>query len=52
MQKGFLSFLIKAFANFENLIRFHWKAFIVYKNGEHLKFENADRNILSKTYSF
>ena len=28
------AFLIKAF---ENLIRFHWQAFIVYKNGENLK---------------
>ena len=33
----FFSFLIKAFANFENLIRFHWEAFIVYKNEENLK---------------
>ena len=31
------SFLIKAFVNFEKLIRFHWQAFIVYKNGENLK---------------
>ena len=30
-------FLIKAFANFEKLIRFHWQAFIAYKNGENLK---------------
>ena len=36
-QKCFFSFLIKAFANFEKLIRFHWQAFIVYKNGENLK---------------
>ena len=35
--KCFFSFLIKAFANFEKLIRFHWQAFIVYKNGENLK---------------
>ena len=33
----FFSFLIKAFASFEKLIRFHWQAFIVYKNGENLK---------------
>ena len=33
----FFSFLIKAFANFEKLIIFHWQAFIVYKNGENLK---------------
>ena len=33
----FFSFLIKVFANFEQLIRFHWQAFIVYKNGENLK---------------
>ena len=37
LHKCFLSFLIKAFANFEKLIRFHWQAFIVYKNGENLK---------------
>ena len=35
--KVFFSFLIKAFANFEKLIRFHWQAFIVYKNRENLK---------------
>ena len=29
--------LIKAFANFEKLIRFHWQAFTVYINGENLK---------------
>ena len=34
---GFFSFLIKPFPNFEKLIRFHWQAFIVYKNGENLK---------------
>ena len=34
---GFFSFLIKPFLNFEKLIRFHWQAFIVYKNGENLK---------------
>ena len=33
----FSSFLIKAFANFVKLIRFHWQAFTVYKNGENLK---------------
>ena len=33
----FFSFLIKAFANFQKLIRFHWQTFIVYKNGENLK---------------
>ena len=33
----FFSFLIKAFANFEKLIRFHWQAFVVNKNGENLK---------------
>ena len=33
----FFSFHIKAFANFEKLMRFHWQAFIVYKNGENLK---------------
>ena len=37
LHKCFLSFLIKVFANFEKLIRFHWQAFIVYKNGESLK---------------
>ena len=34
---AFLSFLIKAFANFEKLIRFYWQACIVYKNAENLK---------------
>ena len=33
----FFSLLIKAFANFEKLIRFHWQAFIVYTNAENLK---------------
>ena len=33
----FFSFLIKAFQNFEKLIRFHRQAFIVHKNGENLK---------------
>ena len=37
LHKCFFSFLIKAFASFEKLIRFHWQAFIVYKNGENLK---------------
>ena len=37
LQKCFCPFLIKLFANFEKLIRFHWQAFIVYKNGENLK---------------
>ena len=32
----FMSFLVKTFVNFENLIRFHWQALIVY-NGENLK---------------
>ena len=35
--KCFFSFLIKACVNFEKLVRFHWQAFIVYKNGENLK---------------
>ena len=33
----FFSFLIKAFADFEKLIRFHGQAFTVHKNGENLK---------------
>ena len=33
----FFSVLIKAFANFQKLTRFHWQAFIVYKNGANLK---------------
>ena len=37
LHKCFFSFLIKAFANFEKLIRFHWQVFIVYINGENLK---------------
>ena len=37
LHKCFFSFLIKALANFEKLVRFHWQAFIVYKNGENLK---------------
>ena len=37
LHKCFFSFLIKAFVNFEKLIRFHWLAFIVYQNGENLK---------------
>ena len=52
LRKCFFSFLIEAFANFEKLIRFHWLTFIVYENGENLKFENTDRNNLPKTYSF
>ena len=37
LQKRFFSFLIKAFANFEKLIRFHLQSFSVYKDGENLK---------------
>ena len=37
LHKCFFSFLIKAFVNFEKLIIVHWKASIVYKNGENLK---------------
>ena len=37
LHKCFFSFLIKTFAGFEKLIRFHRQAFIVYKNGENLK---------------
>ena len=37
LHKRFFSFLIKASENFEKLIRFHWQASIVYKNGENLK---------------
>ena len=33
----FFSFLIKAFTNFEKLIKFHWQAFAAYKNGENLE---------------
>ena len=36
LHKCFFSFVIKAFSNFEKLIRFHWQAFIVYKNEENL----------------
>ena len=32
----FFSFLIKTFANFEKLIKFHWQASILYKNGKNL----------------
>ena len=39
LYKFFFSFLIKAFANFEKLIRFHWQAFIVYKNRENWKMQ-------------
>ena len=35
--KCFFPFLIKAFSNFEKLIRFYRQAFAVYKNGENLK---------------
>ena len=37
LHKCFFSFLIKAFVNFEKLIRFHWLVFTVYQNGENLK---------------
>ena len=37
LHKCFFSFLIKAFANFEKLIRFYRQVFIVYKNAENLK---------------
>ena len=37
LRKYFFSFVIKAFANFEKLIRLHWQAFTVYINGENLK---------------
>ena len=33
----FSSFLLKAFVNFEILIRFHGQAFILHRNGENLK---------------
>ena len=33
----FFSFLIKAFASFEKLIRFYWQAFIAHKNGKNSK---------------
>ena len=34
---SFFSVLIKELVNFEKLIRFHQQAFMIYKNGEHLK---------------
>ena len=37
LHKCFFFFLMKAFANFEKLIRFHGQTFIVYINGENLK---------------
>ena len=37
LHRCFLSLPIRAFANFEKLIRFHWQAFIVYKYWENLK---------------
>ena len=37
LHECFFSFLIKAFLIFEKLIRFHWQAFTLYKNGENLK---------------
>ena len=37
LHKCFFSFLIKALANFEKMIRFHWQAFIVYINRVYLK---------------
>ena len=37
LHRCFFSILIKALANFEKLIRFHWQAFIVHKNGDNLK---------------
>ena len=37
LHKFFFSFLIKAFSNFEKLIRFLRQGFIVYKNGENLR---------------
>ena len=33
----FFPFLVKTSINFEELIRFHWQAFIIYKNRENLK---------------
>ena len=47
LRKCFFFFLIKAFANFEKLIRFYWQAFIVYKNGENFKtlIENFAKNL-------
>ena len=46
------SFFIKAFLNFEKLIRFHRQAFIAYKIREKLKILMDDRNISPKSYSF
>ena len=37
LQKRFFSFLIKAFANFEKLIRFHLQSLSANKDGENLK---------------
>ena len=37
LHKSFFFFPIKAFANFEKLIKFHWQALIVYKHGQNLK---------------
>ena len=37
LHKCFFSSLIKAFSNFEKLIKFHWQTFIVNNNGENLK---------------
>ena len=37
LHKRFISFLIKAFSNFEKLIRFHWQDFLVYQNIKRLK---------------
>ena len=39
LHKCFFSFFIRVFANFEKMIRFHWQALIVYKNGENLKIQ-------------
>ena len=37
LRKCFFSFFIKTFEDFEKLIRFHWQAITVHKNGENLK---------------
>ena len=37
LHKSFFFFPIKAFANFEKLIKFHWQALTVYKYGQNLK---------------
>ena len=37
MMMMMMMMMIKAFVSFEKLIKFHWQAFIVYKNGENLK---------------